>query len=154
MDASPEMLRLNAERTRDPRVRYVVSDIFALRPDAAWDVVFFGFWLSHVPLGRFDSFWDLVSGLLTPQGRAFFVDEAAHTFWAEEWLDEPTGLVQRRLRNGSVHRAVKVLWRPPELEQRLRGLGWDAQVHGAGPFYWGCASRSTGRDAGGLTAPS
>jgi hypothetical protein len=63
------MLRLNAERARDPRVSYVVSDIFALRPAAAWDVVFFSFWLSHVPLGRFDSFWGLVSGLLTPQGR-------------------------------------------------------------------------------------
>ena len=80
VDASPEMLRLNAEKTSDPRVRYLVSDVFAIRPDAVWDVVFFGFWLSHVPLGRFDAFWELISGLLTPRGRVFFVDEAAHTF--------------------------------------------------------------------------
>jgi hypothetical protein len=31
-----------------------------LAPDRRYDVVFFGFWLSHVPLERFDAFWSMV----------------------------------------------------------------------------------------------
>jgi SAM-dependent methyltransferase len=139
VDASPEMLRLNAAKTRDPRVRHLVSDIFALRPDAAWDSVFFGAWLSHVPEGRFEAFWSLVAGLLAPGGRAVFVDEAAPGLGGEFWLDERSGVTRRELTDGSQYRAVKVLWRPDELEERLRGLGWHAELHHVPPFYWGWA---------------
>jgi SAM-dependent methyltransferase len=142
VDASPEMLRLNAQKVADPRVRYVVSDIFALRPDAAWDVVFFAAWLSHVPPGHFDAFWELVAGLLAPGGRVFIVDEAPHALWAEDWVHDAPGVVRRTLNDGVVHRAVKIVWRPDELEERLRGLGWDARLETSGPFYWGSASRA------------
>ncbi len=140
VDASPEMLRLNAARLEDPRIHYLVSDIFALRPDAACDVVFFGAWLSHVPPGRFDAFWELVAGLLAPDGRAVFVDEAAPGLGGEDWLDRSSGLVRRQLDDGSHYRAVKVLWRPEELADRLRGLGWQADVRGVGVFLWGWAA--------------
>lgn len=140
IDASPEMLRLNAEKTRDPRVEYVAADAFAVEPDAAWDVVFFGFFLSHVPMARFGPFWDLVRGLLAPGGRVFFVDEAAHGLWDEDWIDQRAGVVRRRLNDGTEHRAVKVLWEPRSLERRLRDEGWDVDVHAAGPFYWGAGS--------------
>jgi hypothetical protein len=33
------------------------SGAVAWRPDRRYDVVFFGFWLSHVPLERFAAFW-------------------------------------------------------------------------------------------------
>jgi len=140
VDASPEMLRLNAAKNPDPRIRYVVSDIFALQPEAVWDVVFFGAWLSHVPPGRFETFWNLVAGLLAPGGRAVFFDEASPGLGGEDWLDERSGIVRRQLNDGSRYRAVKVLWRPEELEQRLRSPGWNAEVHGAGVFYWGWAA--------------
>jgi SAM-dependent methyltransferase len=140
VDASPEMLRLNAEKTRDQRVEYVVRDVFAIEPDATWDVVFFGFWLSHVPRSRFTSFWDLVRGSLAPGGRVFFVDEAG--LWDEDWIDESSGVVRRRLSDGTEHRAVKVRWEPNALERRLRDEGWDVEVLAAGPFYWGAGSPS------------
>ncbi len=142
VDASPEMLRLNAEKTASTRVQYLVSDVFRLRPTAEWDVVFFGLWLSHVPPDRFDDFWDLVAGLLLPGGRAIFVDEVAPGLGNEDWLDESGGVVRRRLSDGSVHRAVKVLWEAEALEARLRDLGWDAEVRAAKPYYWGRATRS------------
>ena len=140
-DASPEMLELNAAKIRDPRVRYEVVDIFTLPATHDHDVVFFGFWLSHVPRTRFQAFWEVVGGLLAPGGRALFVDEAAHFLWREEWLDAGADVVRRRLRDGTAHRAVKVLWRADELERRLTELGWDASVHSDEPFYWGQASR-------------
>lgn len=138
-DASVEMLALNAAKVKDPSIRYRPADVFTLEPTHDHDVVFFGLWLSHVPLGRFEAFWRLVAGLLAPGGRAVFVDEAAHGLWDEDWLDEKGGIVRRTLLDGSVHRAVKVLWRPDDLQARLIGLGWDASVHADGPFYWGTA---------------
>lgn len=74
VDASPEMLAMNRQRVRDPRVRYVTADLFEWQPDRVYDVVFFGFWLSHVPPDRFAPFWLLVNRCLAPGGRAIFVD--------------------------------------------------------------------------------
>lgn len=142
VDASPEMLALNAAKVGDPRVRYRVADAFTLRPTHDRDVAFFGFWLSHVPRGRFEVFWRTVAGVLAPGGRAVFVDEAAHGLWREDWIDEAAGIVRRRLRDGTEHRAVKVLWRAGDLEARLRQLGWHASVHADEPFYWGEARRA------------
>jgi demethylmenaquinone methyltransferase/2-methoxy-6-polyprenyl-1,4-benzoquinol methylase len=48
--------------------------------------------------------------------------------------------VRRTLVDGSLHRAIKVLWRPEELAARLAPLGWEASVQAEGPFYWGTAS--------------
>jgi demethylmenaquinone methyltransferase/2-methoxy-6-polyprenyl-1,4-benzoquinol methylase len=140
-DASPEMLKRNAAKTGDPRVRYEVADAFALEPTHTYDAVFFGFFLSHVPPNRFDAFWDTLDGQLRPGGRAVFVDEARHGLWDEDWIDEQAGLVRRTLRDGSVHRAVKVLWRPDALERRLSELGWRTTLQAEGPFYWGTATR-------------
>jgi demethylmenaquinone methyltransferase/2-methoxy-6-polyprenyl-1,4-benzoquinol methylase len=142
-DASPEMLELNRAKVGErPNVRYHVADALALATDRRYDVVFFGFFLSHVPPGRFDAFWATVAGLLAPGGRVFLVDEADHGLWEEDWVDRSAGLIHRRLNDGSLHRAVKVLWRPDELEARLAHLGWRAAVHLGLPFYWGTAERA------------
>ena len=137
LDASPEMLAINRERTGMSRIRHHVADAFALDPSHAFDVVFFGFFLSHVPLSRFETFWAVVAGQLVPGGRVFFVDEGRHAEWREDWIDEEAGIVRRTLEDGSVHRAVKVLWRTEELHRELVRLGWDASVTAEGPFYWG-----------------
>jgi SAM-dependent methyltransferase len=47
-DASPEMLELNAAKVKDPSIHYRVADAFALPGTHDHDVVFFGFFLSHV----------------------------------------------------------------------------------------------------------
>lgn len=106
------------------------------------DLVFFGFWLSHVPPGRFETFWKLVERSLARGGRVFFVDEGDHDTWDEDWTDREAGIVRRRLTDGSEHLAVKVLWRAEDLETRLRELGWQIAVQATGPFYWGGGVRS------------
>lgn len=140
-DTSPEMLALNAEKVGDPSITYRVADALALPATRDFDVVFFGFFLSHVPRGRFAAFWGVVDGLLRPGGHAFFVDEGDHGAWEEDWVDRAVGIVRRALGDGTVHRAVKVLWRPAVLERALVGLGWTATVTDESPFYWGTASR-------------
>jgi demethylmenaquinone methyltransferase/2-methoxy-6-polyprenyl-1,4-benzoquinol methylase len=142
-DASPEMLALNADKVGNASVEYRVSDAFALQPTRDFDVAFFGFFLSHVPHSNFDAFWDVVDGLLRPDGRCFFVDEADHGLWEEDWIDRRAGIVRRPLTDGRVHRAVKVLWRPNDLEARLVEHGWRISVASSGPFLWGGGSRST-----------
>jgi ubiquinone/menaquinone biosynthesis C-methylase UbiE len=75
VDASPRMLAINRVSIADPKVTYVRADLFTWVPDRVYDVVFFGFWLSHVPPSGFASFWSLVRSCLAPQGRVMFVDE-------------------------------------------------------------------------------
>ena len=60
VDASAEMLGIASARVGKQRVRFVLADLFGWRPDRRYDVVFFGFWLSHVPPERFASFWSLL----------------------------------------------------------------------------------------------
>ena len=119
-DASPEMLALNRGKLGErANVRYQVADAFDPGGDASYDVVFFGFFLSHVPRDRFDAFWTNLRGVLAPGGRVFFVDEAQHGLWREDWIDEAAGIVRRTLMDGVTYRAVKVLWRPDALRDRL-----------------------------------
>lgn len=143
VDASPEMLAIAAARVGDdPRVRFVEADLFSWRPDARFDAVFFGFWLSHVPLERFEAFWSTVATCLRPGGRVLFVDDAYRT---PDELIEGAGssIIRRRLTDGTPFRAVKVPHTAAELERRLTDLGWAIQVREtAGPFFWGSGSRA------------
>lgn len=141
-DASPEMLELNRAKVGErENTSYEVVDAFSIEPAHAFDTVFFGFFLSHVPPGQFEPFWRRVEHLLAHGGRVFFVDEGRHFLWREDWLDEAAGVVRRPLADGTVHRAVKVLWSADDLRGRLRDLGWQASVTDEGPFYWGTATR-------------
>jgi SAM-dependent methyltransferase len=137
VDASPEMLAIASARVSDERVRFIPADLFTWAPDRRYDVVFFGFWLSHVPPERFESFWSLVSDCLQAGGRVFFVDDAYRT--PDELIyGASSPIIRRRLNDGTSYRAVKVPYEPKRLEQRLEGLGWRVTVTPtSGPFFWG-----------------
>jgi demethylmenaquinone methyltransferase/2-methoxy-6-polyprenyl-1,4-benzoquinol methylase len=138
VDAADEMLAFNRERVKSSNVRYILADVFSWRPDRQFDLVFFAFWLSHVPHDRFAPFWELVGEAAGAAGRVFFIDELD----TERARCSETGLgadaVLRELKDGRRFRAVKVFYRPFELEVELRKLGREVEVHPAGPrFYWG-----------------
>jgi SAM-dependent methyltransferase len=137
VDAAPEMLARAKARVGDDRVRFVQADLFAWTPDRRYDVVFFGSWISHVPLDRFEGFWSFVADCLRPAGRVFFIDDAYRT--PDELIEgESSSTIRRRLKDGTAYRTVKVPYRPPELEDRLRQLGWRVTVTAtSGPCYWG-----------------
>lgn len=137
VDAAPEMLEHAARRVDDERVRFIQADLFSWEPDRLYDAIFFGFWLSHVPLERFDSFWEMVASALEPGGRVLFVDDAYRT--AEELIaGKESSTIGRRLHDGRPYRAVKVPHTPESLERRLADAGWRFVVtRGTGPFFWG-----------------
>jgi SAM-dependent methyltransferase len=142
VDAAPEMLRLARAKVNDSRARFVQADLFEWKPDRRYDAVFFGFWLSHVPLERFADFWSLVDQALKPHGRVAFVDDAYRT--PDELIEgNDSPVIRRRLRNGARYRAIKVPHAPEELEQRLKDLGWAIRVRNLeGPFFWGSGGRA------------
>ncbi len=137
VDASPEMLAIASARHGGDRVRFVQADIFGWEPDRRYDVVFFGFWLSHVPLELFEQFWSLVADCLSPGGRVLFVDDAYRT--PDELVEgESSSVIRRQVNDGTAYRAVKVPHRVAELEDRLTRAGWRVSVTSStGPFFWG-----------------
>jgi SAM-dependent methyltransferase len=144
VDASPEMLALAAERVSDERVCYLRADLFSWEPDRRYDAVFFGFWLSHVPLELFESFWATVARALEPDGRVLFIDDAYRT--PDELIEgHDSSTIGRRLSDGRPYRAVKVPHTAESLERRLADAGWSFTVRsvGSGPFFWGEGRRDT-----------
>jgi SAM-dependent methyltransferase len=143
VDTSPEMHELSRKKTGgDSRIRYVRADVFSWQPDGSYDVVFFANWLSHVPPGRFRQFWETVGAALAPGGRVFFADEVEDAWRREDVLredfvvDPAVPVVHRCVRDGRTFRIVKVFWNPEELRTTLRGLGWEVEIHTAGPLFW------------------
>jgi SAM-dependent methyltransferase len=138
LDGSREMLDLCRARMAGEQSRYGEADLFEREPEEAYDVCFFGFWLSHVPEERFEVFWEKVARALAPGGRVFFVDSLRHG--QASALDhelsapeDPTML--RRLADGSEYRIVKRFYEPDRLGERLEGLGWDVQVDRTSQFF-------------------
>ena len=94
VDSSPETLALNRARVQRTDVDYISADLFGSQPPRRYDVVFFSFWLSHVPRSRFGAFWELVRSCLTPDGRVFFIDNRNDPVSSPA----PPGPLRRRIR--------------------------------------------------------
>src|SRR5204863_1952853 len=134
--ASAETLALNASDAE-----LVRADIFEWQPAERFDLVFFSFWLSHVPEERFDEFWSLVGAALVPGGRVFLVDSGAGDT-AHTGTDQADGEETRSLSDGRTFRIVKRRLAPDELAERVRPLGveLDLQDTAYGHFVYGGGS--------------
>jgi demethylmenaquinone methyltransferase/2-methoxy-6-polyprenyl-1,4-benzoquinol methylase len=128
VDANAETLALNT-----PAADLVLADIFSWRPPQQFDVVFFSFWLSHVPEERFEAFWGLVRSALRPGGRVFLIDSGPPEVPGDGELQV------RQLADGREFTIVKRFWRPDELAQRVAGLGFelDLRLSRGGFFLYG-----------------
>jgi len=130
VDTSAEMHEVNRRRHGDARIDYVVADLFEYQPDDRYDLIFAGYWLSHIPPGRFQPFWSMLSDALAPGGRVVMVDDGVrHADGTENFADDPTGGGEhRRLADGRQFTIVKIAYEPRDLEARLADLGWSAAV--------------------------
>jgi len=128
IDAAPEAIGIARGRVQAAHVRFEVADVFTWQAAARFDTVFFAFWLSHVPAGRFDQFWRQLRGLLAGQGRVLFVDEHPDVRGKEVYEAGSAEIVHRRLGDGSEYRLVKVFVHPGQLRARLRPLGWHSRI--------------------------
>jgi demethylmenaquinone methyltransferase/2-methoxy-6-polyprenyl-1,4-benzoquinol methylase len=138
VDAAAEVLAINRACVQSSTVEYIRANLFDWRPTRQVDLVFFGFWLTHVPPERFDAFWELVGAALAPEGRVFFVDsryEPASTAVDHQLEGERAAAVTRRLNDGREFRIVKVFYKADELTQRLEALGWDLHIDETANYF-------------------
>jgi demethylmenaquinone methyltransferase/2-methoxy-6-polyprenyl-1,4-benzoquinol methylase len=160
VDASPETLAINRAKHGDEHVDRIVADLFSFSPPRRFDVVFFSFWISHVPAERWSDFWTVVADAVAPGGRVFFLDgaRAEHGLangpaeWRAKKLGELAALhgatlesdvTEREVRDGRRFRVVKRFWEPSVLESELAALGWNATVRETTwQFMYGEATRA------------
>jgi SAM-dependent methyltransferase len=144
VDVSPTSMELNRRRVKSDKVRYIQADLFSWRPTERFDYVFFGFWQSHIPSNRLESFWGLVAEALAIGGRVFFVDSLPDqdaTARDHASIDRG-GRARRKLNDGSEYEIIKVYYRPEELERRLHNWGWRGFVRATEHFFlYGCVER-------------
>jgi hypothetical protein len=130
VDASAEMHAINRAFNGDARVEYVEADLFEYVPTEPYDLVFAGFWLSHVPETRFEPFWNMVATALAPNGCVVMIDDGiCDSDGVPMFADDPTGSdAHRRLWDGQEFTIVKNAYNPSGLERLLGDLGWTAAV--------------------------
>jgi demethylmenaquinone methyltransferase/2-methoxy-6-polyprenyl-1,4-benzoquinol methylase len=137
VDASPEVIALNQQRVGCASVEYIVADLFNWAPNQQFDFVFFGFWLSHVPLEQFAPFWQMVKEALKPNGRVFFVDSLStqeSTARNHAALNQQ-GYSERKLNDGRTYRVVKIFYEPAQLQKSLQNLGWSGNVYYTANYF-------------------
>lgn len=122
IDANAETLALNTTEAE-----LVQADVFAWKPEERFEVVFFSFWLSHVPEARFDEFWALVGSALAPGGRVFLVHSGAGDT-ARTGVPDGDERELRRLADGREFAVVKHRRRPEPLAGRVRPLGFELEL--------------------------
>jgi demethylmenaquinone methyltransferase/2-methoxy-6-polyprenyl-1,4-benzoquinol methylase len=138
VDASPEVLEIAAHRVSSEKTTLIEADIFSFEPPERYDVVFFSFWLSHVPPERFDEFWTLVQRALAPGGRVFFIDSLAEetsTAQDHSLTDRDGARMRRRLEDGREFWVYKVFYQPHELMDHLGARGWGIDVRESGMYF-------------------
>jgi len=137
LDASPEVIAINRGRVTAGPVDYVIGDIFAPPLAGQFDLVFFAFWLSHVPQTRFDEFWLTVGRRLRPGGKVFVVDSLLDQESSAVDHDplDTSGVSRRKLNDGRQFDVVKVFHEPSRLEHRLSASGWRGWIRASGRFF-------------------
>lgn len=136
LDAAPEMIALARRRVAgDDRVTFVTADVLDWVASRRYDLVFFGFWLSHVPASAFGRFWSVVHGALASDGRVLFVDDLPEAAGRETYLAGSGEIVERRLQDGTRHQLVKLVRDQQSLTRQLAELGWHATITTSGPDW-------------------
>ncbi len=139
VDGSAEMLAINQAKLQNPNVVYQQADLFNWRPEQQVDVVFFSFWLSHVPEGQFAPFWNNVKQALKPNGRVFLIDslpkkESRST--NNSAVDANSSVQKRLLNNGNEYLIVKRYYELEKLANQLSQLGWETAFESTPEYFF------------------
>lgn len=121
LDAAPEMLELNRNSVNDARVQYECVNLFEWEPTAEYDLVFFAFWLSHVPDALLDGFLERVKRALKVGGQVLILDEPRDT---KNIIPTVENTQARTLNDGRTFTIVKEYYDPQVLGERMKALGF------------------------------
>lgn len=131
IDASQETLAINREKINSSKIEYQQLDLFSWQPTQQYDLVFFAFWLSHVPPDKIDEFLGKVYQSVKPNGRVFIIDSRfSETSSANNHLlrDEKEIYQIRKLNDGREFEIYKVYYQPNDLLIKLNCAGFQADV--------------------------
>ncbi|MEP7291180.1 MAG: class I SAM-dependent methyltransferase [Chloroflexota bacterium] len=131
IDASEEVLAINRNKLNAGNVSYQQADLFAWQPERQYDLVFFSFWLSHVPPERLAPFLATVNRAVKPGGRIFLIDSRPDE--TSPAKDNPLRIDEnvyrtRKLNDGSTYTIVKVFYEPDDLKATLSEAGFNADM--------------------------
>ncbi len=131
LDASEEVIAINRSKLNSPIIEYRQLDLFTWQPDTEYDLVFFAFWLSHIPPILVDSFLAKVYQSVCIGGQVFIIDSRFeptstannHILENDEYI-----YITRKLNNNQEYQIVKVFYQPDELQEKLNKAGFQADV--------------------------
>ncbi len=131
LDASQQVIEINRRKLGATNIEYRLVDLFSWQPDAEYDLVFFSFWLSHVPPTLVDSFLAKVYKSVRVGGQVFIIDSRFEpTSTAKNHILENDGdiYITRKLNNEQEFKIVKIFYQPEELRDKLTQVGFHAEV--------------------------
>lgn len=137
LDASQEMLAINRQKVASERVRYQQADLFDWTPAETYDLVFFGFWLSHIPPERLGRFLATVRTALAEGGRFFLVDsrKSPSSTARDHHLPSDGHLLTRKLNDGREFTIVKIFYEPDALMASFADAGLRACIQQTPTFF-------------------
>ncbi len=136
LDGAPEMLDVNRLKLGDsPRVQYECIDLFTWQPGSPYDLVFFAFWLSHVPLDRLGAFLEKVTRATRVGGQLFIIDEPA-TGRKLSGPSSPDSTQTRQLEDGRSFQVVKAYYDPNSLQRNLAERGFGSFETFSGDYFF------------------
>ena len=140
LDYNEETLAIARSKTyKKANVRFVRGDACAL-PEwkEKFSAAYAGFWWSHIPLGKIDSFLRHLHSRLEPAARVAFMDnsyfEGSSTPVSRRDADGNT-YQARRLDDGSTHEVLKNFPSATEMRERLGRFGTDVEFREY-EYYW------------------
>jgi demethylmenaquinone methyltransferase/2-methoxy-6-polyprenyl-1,4-benzoquinol methylase len=135
IDGSWEMIEINRAKSGAAAIDYECVDLFNWEPKRQYDLVFFAFWLSHVPPSHLPEFLSKVARTTKPGGRVFIVDEPR----SDSNISGPNieDLYQERtLNDGRTFRIVKVYHDPQEIARELEKQGFKKESSMIGRIFF------------------
>jgi ubiquinone/menaquinone biosynthesis C-methylase UbiE len=139
IDASAEVIAINRAKLQNAQVEYQQADLFAWEPEREYDLVFFSFWLSHVPPERLDPFLDKVRRATKIGGYMFALDSLPDDTSSAKNHEpyESDGIYHtRKLNDGQEFKIVKIFYEPEALQQKLAEHGFETAVQSSGRYFW------------------
>lgn len=127
VDAAPEMLALARRKVGDASVHFEQADLFTWEPAREYDLVFFAFWLSHVPPETLDAFLAKVRRAVRPGGQVVIIDEYAPTV-EDQLIAKGDMYAIRPLRDGRTFTIVKVFYDLNTLQEKLAQAGFEVKI--------------------------
>ena len=103
----------------------------AWEPDTQYDLVFFSYWLSHVPPEKLDDFLAKVYRATKPGGKVFMIDSRLHASSSAANHPDPdleTHTHTRLLNDGQAYTIYKVFYEAEPLAEAFRRAGFSPDV--------------------------